>query len=86
MSIDLAATEARARLTRSAAFASIAMALFLLALKAWATWRTGSTAMLGSLADTGLDLVASCATLWGVWFAAQREYQRRTPCFDPPPA
>lgn len=22
----------------------------------------------------------------GVWFAAQREYQRRTPCFDPPPA
>ena len=71
MSIDLAANEARARLTRSAAFASIAMALFLLALKAWATWRTGSTAMLGSLADTGLDLVASCATLWGVWFAAQ---------------
>jgi ferrous-iron efflux pump FieF len=47
------------------------MALFLLGLKAWATWRTGSTAMLGSLADTGLDLVASCATLWGVWFAAQ---------------
>ena len=22
----------------------------------------------------------------GVWFAAQREYQRRAPCFDPPPA
>ncbi len=65
------AREARARLTRSAAFASITMALFLGAIKGWATWRTGSTAMLGSLADTGLDLIASLATLWGVWFAAQ---------------
>jgi ferrous-iron efflux pump FieF len=71
MSLDQAAAESRAKLTRSAAFASIAVALFLLALKSWAAWRTGSTAMLGSLADTGLDLVASCATLWGVWFAAQ---------------
>ena len=60
-----------ARLTRSAAFASIAMALFLGVLKGWAVWRTGSTAMLGSLADTGLDLVASLATLAGVWIASQ---------------
>ena len=60
----------RARLARSAAFASIAMALFLAGLKGWAVWRTGSTAMLGSLADTGLDLVASLATLAGVWVAA----------------
>jgi ferrous-iron efflux pump FieF len=62
---------ARGRLTRSAAYASIAMALFLGVLKSWAAWRTGSTAMLGSLADTALDLVASLATLWGVWFASQ---------------
>ena len=61
----------RAFLTRSAAFASIATALFLAALKTWAVWRTGSTAMLGSLADTALDLVASVATLVGVWIAAQ---------------
>src|SRR5688500_16367856 len=61
----------RATLTRSAAFASIAMALFLAVLKSWAVWRTGSTAMLGSLADTALDLVASLATLAGVWVAAQ---------------
>lgn len=61
----------RARLTRSAAFASIAMALFLSVLKGWAAWRTGSTAMLGSLADTALDLVASLATLIGVWVASQ---------------
>ncbi len=61
---------ARARLTRSAAYASIAMALFLSGLKIWAVWRTGSTAMLGSLADTALDLIASLATLAGVWVAS----------------
>lgn len=60
-----------ASLTRSAALASIATALFLVVLKAWASWQTGSTAMLGSLADTALDLVASVATLVGVWVAAQ---------------
>ncbi|MBB4857750.1 ferrous-iron efflux pump FieF [Novosphingobium chloroacetimidivorans] len=59
-----------ATLNRSAAFASIAAALLLLGLKGWAAWSTGSTAMLGSLADTALDLVASCATLAGVWIAA----------------
>ncbi len=58
-------------LNRSAAFASIAVALLLVALKGYAAWSTGSTAMLGSLADTALDLVASLATLAGVWIAAQ---------------
>jgi ferrous-iron efflux pump FieF len=58
-------------LRRSAAIASIAVALFLLALKGWAAWRTGSTAMFGSLADTALDLVASVATLAGVWVASK---------------
>jgi ferrous-iron efflux pump FieF len=61
----------RATLTRSAALASITVALFLAVIKIWATFRTGSTAMLGSLADTSLDLVASIATLIGVWLAAQ---------------
>lgn len=61
----------RARLTRSAALASLATALFLAMLKGWAVWRTESTAMLGSLADTTLDVVASLATLIGVWVAAQ---------------
>ncbi|WP_338446744.1 cation diffusion facilitator family transporter [Pelagerythrobacter marensis] len=60
----------RAALARSAAWASIAVAVFLAAIKSWATWRTGSTAMLGSLVDTALDLVASLATLAGVWIAA----------------
>lgn len=68
MTDDLAA---RARLTRSAAFASIAMASLLAVLKVWAVIQSDSTAMLGSLADTALDLVASVATLTGVWIAAQ---------------
>jgi ferrous-iron efflux pump FieF len=63
-------SENRAQLTRSAALASIAMAVFLVTLKSWAAWKTGSTAMLGSLADSALDLIASLATLIGVWIAA----------------
>lgn len=60
-----------AQLNRSAALASISVALLLVGLKAWAAISTGSTAMLGSLADTALDLIASLATLAGVWVAAQ---------------
>ena len=57
-------------LTTRAAAASVATALFLLLLKAFAAWQTGSVAMLGSLADTSLDLVASLVTLFGVRVAA----------------
>ncbi len=60
-----------ATLRRSAALASTAVALFLLGLKGWAVLQTGSSAMVGSLADTLLDLAASAATLVGVWVAAQ---------------
>ena len=62
--------QARATLTTRAALASIAMAIFLVALKSYAAWKTGSVAMLGSLADTALDLVASIVTLIGVRWAA----------------
>ncbi len=58
-------------LNRSAALASISVALLLVVIKGWGAGETGSTAMLGSLADTALDLVASVATLAGVWVAAQ---------------
>jgi ferrous-iron efflux pump FieF len=57
-------------LTARAAIASVATAIFLLGLKAAAAWETGSVAMLGSLADTGLDLVASLVILYGVRIAA----------------
>lgn len=57
-------------LTAKAALASVATALFLLFLKAYAALQTGSVAMLGSLADTSLDLLASLVTLYGVRVAA----------------
>jgi ferrous-iron efflux pump FieF len=53
-----------------AALFSVGMASFLLLLKAFAAWQTGSVAMLGSLADTILDLLASVVTLYGVRLAA----------------
>ena len=65
-----AALDDHASLTSRAALASVAVALFLLVLKAYAAWATGSVAMLGSLADTGLDVVASLVTLFGVRVAA----------------
>jgi len=58
-------------LNRRAAIASVSVALILALLKSYAVWRTGSIAMLGSLADTGLDLVASLVTLVAVRIAAQ---------------
>jgi ferrous-iron efflux pump FieF len=58
-------------LNRRAARASVAAALLLALLKSYALWTTGSIAMLGSLADTALDLLASLVTLLGVHLAAQ---------------
>jgi ferrous-iron efflux pump FieF len=68
----------RASLTARAAMASIAMAVILIALKGWAAVQTSSMAMLGSLADSGLDLVASLIVLLGVRVAAQpADYDHR---------
>lgn len=50
--------------------ASIAMAVLLIGLKAWAALQTSSMAMLGSLADSWLDLLASIVVLAGVRIAA----------------
>jgi ferrous-iron efflux pump FieF len=58
-------------LTAKAAIASVAMALFLTALKTYAAIETGSVALLGSLADTGFDLMASLLTLFSVRYAAR---------------
>ncbi|OYZ46906.1 MAG: divalent metal cation transporter FieF [Novosphingobium sp. 16-62-11] len=63
-------TAEHANLNRKAALASIVVALLLAGMKLWAVISTGSASMLGSLADTTLDLVASVATLIGVWVAA----------------
>ncbi len=60
----------RSKLSTRAALASVSVAILLLGLKGYAAWTTGSMAMLGSLADTGLDLIASLVTLAGVRIAA----------------
>jgi ferrous-iron efflux pump FieF len=62
--------QAHGDLTTRAATASVSMAACLLLLKGYAAWATGSVAMLGSLADTALDLVTSLITLYGVRLAA----------------
>ena len=60
----------RSRHSTRAALASVMVALVLLIAKAWAAYLTDSTAMLGSLADTALDVIASLTTLLGVRIAA----------------
>ncbi|WP_066799861.1 cation diffusion facilitator family transporter [Sphingomonas soli] len=58
-------------LAHRAALASVSVAVLLGSLKGWAAWTTGSVAVLASLADSALDLVASLVTLAGVYWAAQ---------------
>lgn len=59
----------RAWLLRSATYASMTVALALVAAKAWAWLATDSVAMLSSLADSLLDTLASALTFWAVRFS-----------------
>jgi len=71
-------TRSEIRLIRSAGFASVGVALSLILLKVYAWLATGSIAMLGSLADSVLDLLASSMTLFAVRYAlepADREHR-----------
>ncbi len=66
------------RWMRLASYASVAMALILIALKVWAWYATDSVALLSSLVDSLLDLVASLITLFAVKVAvapADREHR-----------
>ena len=63
---------------RLASYASVAMALTLISLKIWAWYATDSVALLSSLVDSLLDLVASLITLFAVKVAvapADREHR-----------
>lgn len=59
----------RAWLMRSASYASMVVALTLVAAKAWAWIATGSVSLLASLADSLLDLFASAVTFWAVRYS-----------------
>jgi ferrous-iron efflux pump FieF len=57
-------------LTRRVTRLSVATALVLSAVKLAAWWFSGSVAMLASLADSGLDLIAASAAFFAVRYAA----------------
>lgn len=59
-----------AALTRRVTLYSVATATVLVAIKFVSWWASGSVAMLASMADSGLDLVASLTTFYAVRFAA----------------
>lgn len=57
-------------LTRRVTLMSVATAAVLVSIKLAAWIASGSTALLASMADSGLDLVASAVTFWAVRYAA----------------
>jgi ferrous-iron efflux pump FieF len=59
-----------AKLTRWVSLLSVSMAALLVTLKAVAWVASGSVALLASMADSGLDLVASLVTFFAVRYAA----------------
>lgn len=59
------------RLNLSAARASVALALILIALKLWALWMTGALSVAASLADSALDLIMSVGAMVAVAYAAR---------------
>jgi ferrous-iron efflux pump FieF len=65
----LTATEHEARLLRIATLASVAVALSLVAIKAFAWWYTGSVSVLASLVDSMMDGGASLINLLAVRYA-----------------
>ena len=69
MSARLTSAETAA-LTRRVTLLSVATAIILVSLKMAAWIASGSTAMLASMADSGLDLVASLVTFFAVRYAA----------------
>lgn len=76
--MEAAESGVRARLMRLAGGASVAVAFVLIVTKTWAYAKSGSVALLGSLADSLLDLAASLITLFAVRIAltpADREHR-----------
>jgi ferrous-iron efflux pump FieF len=61
-----ASTQKRPALMRAATYAAIAVAALLVGVKSWAYFVTGSVALLSSLADSALDLLASTLNLMAI--------------------
>jgi ferrous-iron efflux pump FieF len=56
----------RGQLIRLASYASLSVAILLVALKSWGWQATDSVSLLSSLADSILDVLASAITFWAV--------------------
>ena len=69
MSVSRLTPAETAALTRRITLLSVATATVLVAIKLAAWLASGSTALLASMADSGLDLIASLATAYAVRFA-----------------
>lgn len=67
---SISAPEAAA-LTRRVTMLSVLTASLLVAIKALAWWASGSVALMASLADSGLDLLASLGTFFAVRYAIE---------------
>jgi ferrous-iron efflux pump FieF len=61
--------KAHGRLQRSAGYASLCVALLLIATKIWAWQLTGSVSILSSLVDSFLDLIASTITVVAIYYS-----------------
>lgn len=59
------------RLNLSAGVLSVAVALILVAAKAWALWQTGALSIAATLADSALDLLMSLGSLLAIAYAAR---------------
>jgi ferrous-iron efflux pump FieF len=59
------------RLPQLASYASLSVALVLVGLKVWAWLETDSVAVLSSLADSFLDVLAATITVVAVWISSQ---------------
>lgn len=61
----------KARLTRWATYASVSVASFLLLIKFWGWWLTGSVGLLATLLDSAVDIIASMTILLAVRLSQQ---------------
>lgn len=65
------ATREQKRLMRLGALASVSVAIILITAKGYAYYKSGSVSLLGSLADSGLDFLASSVNLFAIFIALQ---------------
>lgn len=67
--MSVTSSNSNKRIALNAAYISVATAFFLVAIKTFAWWLTGSMAMMASLIDSATDALSSLVTLFAVFYA-----------------